>query len=187
LETEALSDSELLSSATEGDERAFAVLMHRHEDRIFSLALRMMGERYEALDATQETFIAAYRRASSFRGDSSFSTWLYRIGINTCKDLLRKRKRTAIPTEETSGSERAHPTSIEADAVLRIDLAHALSRLPDDYREAVVMHDVGGVPYEEIAAATGVAIGTVKSRISRGRRKLAELMEHPGGEGSSKG
>lgn len=189
MDPESASDADLLRRAVDGrDERAFAELMARHEDKIFGLALRMMGDRADALDATQETFIAAYRRASSFRGESAFSTWLYRIGINTCKDLLRKRGRAATPVEENDeGDQGPHPRSVEEDAARRVDLTRALADLPNDYREAVVMHDIGGLPYDEIASITGVAIGTVKSRISRGRRRLAELLEQPRRSGASKG
>lgn len=181
-------DPELLNRASEGDEEAFAELMQRHEDRVFSLALRMMNDRSDALDATQETFITVFRRAESFRGDSAFSTWLYRIAVNTCMDLLRKRSRSALPgaEEDESGASVASAPSPEDTAVLRIDLARALRALQEDYREAVLLHDVGGVPYEEIAVLSGVAVGTVKSRISRGRRKLAELMEQPGDDRPSK-
>lgn len=181
-------DAELLEQARQGNDGAFAELMRRHEDRIFSLAIRMMGDRSDALDATQETFITVFRRAESFRGESAFSTWLYRIALNTCKDLLRKRDRAPVPTEESEGAETEDPSpGPDETAALRIDLARALAALPDDYREAVMLHDVGGVPYEDIATATGVAVGTVKSRISRGRRKLARLMEQRPGPAASKG
>lgn len=182
-------DHDLLKDAVNGDDAAFAELMTRHEDRIFALALRMMGQRDDALDATQDAFVAAFRRAGSFRGDAAFSTWLYRIAINTCKDALRKKARTPSPERESDDEGgRADPTpSPEAAAVTRIDVARALAALPEDYREAVVLHDLAGVSYEDIATATGVAVGTVKSRISRGRRKLARSMEQAADPGSSKG
>lgn len=181
------SDVRLLQRAAGGEGEAFARLMERHEDRIFALALRMTGNRTDALDATQETFIAAFRQSTKFRGESAFSTWLYRIGMNACKDLLRKRGRLPDPSEDDALERAAAPArSGTEDADLRIDLSRALAHLSEDYRQAVVMHDLGGIPYEDIAQATGVAIGTVKSRISRGRRQLAELLEHPGGPGASK-
>lgn len=180
-------DRDLLERATQGDDGAFAELMQRHEDRVFSLALRMMGDRSDALDATQEAFITVFRRAGSFRGDAAFSTWLYRIAINTCKDMLRKRGRAPLPAGEEETETRRDPgPSPEDVTALRIDLRRALLALSEDYREAVLLHDVAGVPYEEIAALSGVAVGTVKSRISRGRRKLAELMEQPRSGASSK-
>jgi RNA polymerase sigma-70 factor (ECF subfamily) len=159
--------------------------MRRHEDKVYALCYRMMGNRPDALDAVQDTFVSVFRRAEDFRGDSAFSTWTYRIAVNACKDLLRKRGRTPVPHEELP-EPPATKAGVEDQVVLRTDLARALAELPDDYREAVVMYDLGGIPYEEIARLTDAAIGTVKSRISRGRRKLAELMEQPAAQASSK-
>ncbi len=171
-------DESLLADFVGGDNRAFEELMRRHEQRIFALAFRMTRDRADALDVTQEAFTAAFRQARSFRGDSAFSTWLFRVSINACNDFLRKRRRHAQPEEETV--ERAPgDTRMEDRAVARIDVVRALAALPAEYREAVAMHDLGGIPYEEIARLTETRIGTVKSRISRGRRRLAELMEHP--------
>ena len=180
------SDEDLLNDSAAGDHRAFEELMRRHEDRVFALAVRMCGDRGDALDATQEAFIRAFRQASKFRGDSAFGTWLYRIAVNCCNDLLRKRRRVPVPEEdlpEPAGSS----SSFEEGVAARIDLQEALARLNSDYREAVAMFDLGGIPYEEIARLTGVSIGTVKSRISRGRRQLAELLEQPGRATTSKG
>ncbi|MGH2755954.1 MAG: RNA polymerase sigma factor [Actinomycetota bacterium] len=180
-------ESELLQRALEGDDRAFSTLLRRHEDRIFALALRMTGSRADALDATQEAFILAFRRAASFRGDAAFSTWLYRIAINACKDFIRKRSRAPGLVGSEEPPEEADPRpAVDDQVALRLDLSEALAGLSDEYREAVVMYDLGGVPYEEIARITGVAIGTVKSRISRGRRQLAKLLEHRHEPGSSK-
>jgi RNA polymerase sigma-70 factor, ECF subfamily len=174
------SDHDLLQSFLEGDNDAFSGLMERHEDRIFGLCLKMLHNRSDALEASQEIFIIAFRRAASFRGDSAFGTWLYRIGINHCKDVLRKRKDLLLESDQLE-IERvdSRQRGVEEAAALRLDLSRALAELRDDYREAVVMHDLGGVPYEEIATLTGVPVGTVKSRISRGRRQLGRLLEHP--------
>jgi len=181
------SDEDLLRSFVDGNESSFTELMHRHEDRIFALAFRMTGDRGDALDATQETFVTAFRQAPQFRFDSAFGTWLYRVGINACHDLLRKRKRWTLRSEDDDEQEPdlAGP-AVEDSVVLRLDLTRALAELPSEYREAVVMHDIGGVPYDEIARITEARIGTVKSRISRGRRRLAELLEHPTPPGGSK-
>ena len=177
-ETGKLSDEELLSRFLAGNEDAFTELMQRHEDRVFALAMRMTGNRADALDATQETFIQAFRKAARFRGDSAFGTWLWRIGINACNDVLRKRKRAPVPEEEPPEEQSVgDSTAIDESVVTRLELRDALAELSDDYREAVAMHDLGGIPYEEIAQLTGVSIGTVKSRISRGRKRLAHLLE----------
>ena len=174
--SEVQSDEDLLSSFLEGSQRSFEELMSRHEPRVFAVALKITGSHPDAYDATQDAFVTAFRRASTFRGEAAFGTWLYRIAINASKDIVRKRK----PTQELEDedADRSHSTSSMDDAVVgRIELAEALQELPEEYREAVVMHDIGGVPYEEIARLTGVRIGTVKSRISRGRRRLAETLE----------
>ena len=177
-ESERPSDEELVKRFLAGTEDAFTELMRRHEDRIFSLAMRMTGNRADALDATQETFIQAFRKAARFRGDSAFGTWLWRIGINASNDILRKRKRTPIPEEEPAGEEpMGSSATIDDTVVMRLELTGALAQLSEEYKEAVVMHDIGGIPYEEIATLTGVSIGTVKSRISRGRKRLAHLLE----------
>ena len=190
LDDEGRKDEDLLADFVGGDQSAFADLMRRHEDRIFAVALRITGNRADALDATQDAFISAFRRAGSFRGESAFSTWLYRIGINSCNDLLRKKGRSPIPQDDQVAEERASATlpgvSLEDEVTTKLDVSAALAQLSVEYREAVAMHDLGGIPYEEIAEAMGVAVGTVKSRISRGRRKLALLLEHPRGNVASK-
>lgn len=183
---EELPDGELLDRCARGDGDAFRVLMQRHEDRVFSIALRLTGSRADALDATQEAFIAAYKRLGSFRRDAAFSTWMYRIAVNASHDLLRRRKRTAADELNDDSDTRSQRGSVEDTAGLRTDLARALAQLPDEHREAVLLHDLGGVPYEEIATLTGVALGTVKSRISRARGRLAQLLEPDGRSASSK-
>jgi RNA polymerase sigma-70 factor (ECF subfamily) len=134
----------------------------------------MTGNEHDALDAAQETFLSAFRKAPGFEGRARFSTWIYRVAINACLDLHRKKTRAPMPLEEVAPAD-AEPDI--ADVVIeRGALAKALRELGEDFREAVLMHDVGGIPYEAIARATGVSVGTVKSRISRGRRKLASAL-----------
>lgn len=179
------SDEELLERAAAGDQPAFSALVRRHEDRVFQLAIRITGDRADALDATQDTFVSVFRQAGSFRAEAAFTTWLYRVTVNACRDLLRKRRRLPEPVEELP--ERTRPGIGTEEVVgLRIDLARALAQLPEDYRDAVLMHDLGAIPYDEIAKITGAALGTVKSRISRGRRRLAELLEQPAPDTASK-
>jgi RNA polymerase sigma-70 factor, ECF subfamily len=169
------SDEALLRRFVGGEDAAFSELMRRHEDRVFAMAYRITGDRGEALDATQEAFIALFRRARSFRGDSAFSTWLYRIGMNAAYDVVRKRRPTVEANPDLTRDTAS--AGMEEAAGIRSDVADALAALPSAYREAVVMHDLGGIPYEDIATLTKVSLGTVKSRISRGRRALAELLE----------
>ena len=189
MDLEQLSDEELLEEFMRGRELAYQTLMRRHEDRIFALAYRMIGDRSDALEATQDTFISAFKQAHAFRGDASFGTWLYRIGINACRDLLRKKRRLPEPVADPSDEIRGtSEESTEMEAVARrVDLSRALAALPEEYRRAVALHDLGGFPYEEIAKIARVPIGTVKSRISRGRRMLAELLEQPPDGATSKG
>jgi RNA polymerase sigma-70 factor (ECF subfamily) len=184
MDPEAASDEDLLRAHLDGNERAYQTLMTRHEERIFSLALRMTGDRGDALDATQEAFISAFRRASRFRGESSFATWLYRIGINSCKDVLRRRQRRPDPVEEMG--DMPAPDRVEDQAISRVDVSRALNALSEEYREAVTMYDIAGFTYEEIARELEVPVGTVKSRISRGRQQLAATLEQRPDAGASK-
>ena len=181
-------DNELLHDFLEGDREAFSALVKRHEDRLFAMALRMTGNRADALDATQDAFVAAFRRAKSFRGEAAFGTWLYRIAINATQDLLRKRRHESLTEdldEADESQQRAGVSGIDDAVVDRVDIGRALAALSEEYREAVVMHDIGGVPYDEIARLTGTKMGTVKSRISRGRRRLSELLEQQRGDATS--
>lgn len=180
-------DDDLVRSFLDGNQTSFAELMRRHEDRIFGLAFRMTGNRSDALDATQEAFVSAFRQAHRFRFDSAFGTWLYRIATNACHDLLRKRNRWGGTEEEQTEQQDDRSSRFDEQVVARLDVAEALAALPDEYREAVVMHDIGGIAYEEIARLTQAQIGTVKSRISRGRRRLAELLEQRDPSPESKG
>jgi RNA polymerase sigma-70 factor (ECF subfamily) len=180
-------DRALVDRVVEGDEGAFVTLMQRHEERIFALALRITGNRDDALEATQETFVALFRRAASFKGEAEPGTWLYRIGINAARDALRRRARQPLLHDEETEPDVSSPgPGVDDAAALRVDLVRALDALAPEYREAVVMHDLGGIPYEEIAHLTGVALGTVKSRISRGRRLLAQRLEHRPSASTSK-
>ena len=177
MDLESASDEELLDAFVAGNDDAYATLMRRHEDRIFALAFRMTGDRSDALEATQDTFISAFRRAHAWRKDAAFGTWLYRIGINACRDLMRKKRRRPEPVGDApEPAQERGDRPLDDVVAARLDVAAALAELPDDYRQAVALHDLGGVPYEEIAVIAGVPIGTVKSRISRGRRMLARSL-----------
>lgn len=170
-------DRELIALAAKGDKRAFSQLMAAHEDMVFAVSLRMLRDREAALDATQETFITLYRKADRFRGDSAVSTWLYRIAVNTCLDQLRKMKRR--PSEPLEDSyDPVDPSAMDqfGSVELRPSVEEALSGLADDFRAAVVLSDIHGLGVNEIAEILGVPVGTVKSRVFRGRRLLAERL-----------
>lgn len=179
-------DEDLLARHLAGDRGAFEELMRRHEGRVFAVALRLTRDRSDALEATQNAFVSAFSKAGSFRGEAAFSTWLHRIAVNACRDLMRRRK--DVPLDPAAGAfERAGEGSVEAAAGARVDVARALRTLPQEYREAVVLYDLAGLSYEEVAAATRAPLGTVKSRISRGRRMLARALEPEPTQSTSKG
>ena len=170
-------DIELLDRFIAGDQEAFNTLMRTHEDRVFAIALRMMRNRDAALDATQETFLTLYRKADRFHRKSAFSTWLYRVTINPCYDQLRKpkrRKADALP--DSNDPADIHSEDELTGAELRPDLARALAELPEDFRAAVVLSDFEGHALETVAAILDVPVGTVKSRVFRGRRLLAQKL-----------
>ncbi len=173
----AATDARLIDRFRTGDIDAFNQLMEAHEDRVFGICLRIMREREAALDATQETFITVFRKADKFTGRSAFSTWLYRVAVNTCYDALRRsRRRPTQPLPEHT--DPVDPTAGDdfAAAELRPDLEAALQALALEFRSAVVLVDLNGMPLEEAADVLGVPIGTIKSRLFRGRRQLAQTL-----------
>lgn len=175
----ATSDEDLLRAfLSSADQDAITELLRRHESRVYGLAFRLLGNRSDALDATQEVFMTVVRKARTFQFRSAFTTWLYRLTINASHDVRRKGKRAPAPTEEVP-SEVDDP--IEA-SIERMAVNEALRQLPHDQREAVVMRDLQRASYEEIAEATGVPVGTVKSRIARGRLQLSSILGEPTAE-----
>jgi RNA polymerase sigma factor (sigma-70 family) len=185
---------ELAERARAGDLAAFNDLVEPHQRLVFNLCLRMLGGPAAAEDATQEAFLAAWRNVSSFRG-SNFRAWLMRIASNACTDELRRRGRRPAASLDAPPPGLDEPIDVPDTDAGPEDLAlqqerrgvvqAALLTLPEDQRLAVVMCDIQGFSYEEIAEAMGTNVGTVKSRIARGREKLRrELVsrgEHPGG------
>lgn len=169
-----------------GDPSAFGELVARHDARVYHLCLRIMGDPDEARDAAQETLITSWRKLDQFRGESAFTTWLHRITVNTCYDQLRKRRRQPmlhLVTEDQPESEPGPPIPDHADAVVNAaEVAAALQQVPDDFRAALVLADVEDLPYDEIASILGVAVGTVKSRVHRGRIALARALGGPARE-----
>jgi RNA polymerase sigma-70 factor (ECF subfamily) len=156
-----------------GDQAPLEVLLARHESRVFGMAYRILGNRADALDATQDVFLTVFRRASSFKHQAAFSTWLYRLTTNACHDIGRRKARIPVPVE-TLPNQPAGSTEGHSDT--RLVVEQSLRGLPEEQRVPIVMRDLYGMSYEEIAAATGSPSGTVKSRIARGRLRLAELL-----------
>jgi RNA polymerase sigma-70 factor (ECF subfamily) len=170
-------DTALIERYLQGDVDAFADLMRAHEDQVFAICLRMLRERQAALDATQDTFITVFRKVDRFAGHSAFSTWLYRVAVNTCYDHARRqgRRPTEPLPEGMDPADRTSAADLEA-AELRPDLEAALAALPADFRAAVVLCDAQGLALQTAAEILGVPVGTVKSRVFRGRRLLAEAL-----------
>ncbi len=169
----------LLERYAAGDQDAFAELARSTYDRMWAVALRMCGgDPDEAADALQDAYIAAMRGARGFRGDAKVSTWLHRIVVNASLDRHRRRKRRAESPLLAEDWGVADPTDHVANRELAWELEQALRRLPDDQRAAIVLVDVEGWPVAEAARILGVPAGTVKSRCSRGRAKLAADLSH---------
>jgi RNA polymerase sigma-70 factor, ECF subfamily len=165
-------DGPLVRRAQNGDRWAFEQLVERHQHRLYTLAARLLGTPDDAADAVQEALIRAWLALPSFRHGARFSTWMYRICVNAAHDQRAKSRRT----EPSSELEVEDPQDAFARQELSGELQQALNELDDDYRTAVVLYDVLGCSYAEIAELTGVAEGTVKSRIFRGRARLAERL-----------
>ena len=176
-------DRALVLRALEGDLVAFNQLVELYQDYLFALTVRVVGDRDSAADAVQEAFFSCYRNLDRFRGDS-FRSWLTRIALNAATDVLRQRKRRPVEPYPEREDEAWQPPAAESDSperqALRRNasrvLAAALGRISDDQRRAIVLYDVEGYDYQEIAELTAVSLGTVKSRIHRGRLALRELL-----------
>jgi RNA polymerase sigma-70 factor (ECF subfamily) len=172
------SDADLLAAHVAGDPGAFGEIVRRHRDRLWAVALRTTGDPEDAADALQDAFVSAYRNAGSFRGESAVTTWLHRIVVNACLDRLRRRRaRPTVPLPEEDGASGHRGIADPRDDLdrleLRMEIDRALRALPDDQRAAIVLVDVEGLPVADAAALLGVPEGTVKSRCSRGRARLA--------------
>lgn len=179
-----MSDPDALAvrRAQHGDTAGFEELIRRHDRRTYNLALRVCGNPELARDAAQEAWLSAFRKLSAFRGDSAFTTWLHRITVNACLDLLRKEQRApvvALPARDDDadggGPEPALPDHAD-ETIGSLDAAGALARVPVEFRTALVLHDVLDLPYAEVAEILEVPLGTVRSRLHRGRLQLAELI-----------
>lgn len=178
-------DQELVARVQQGDKRAFDLLVQKYQHRIVSLISRYVRDPDEALDIAQETFIKAYRALANFRGDSAFYTWLYRIAINTAKNHLISLGRRPpgadieIADAEQLAMESSHqlrdtdtPEHLALRDELKQTIFQAIENLPDDLRTAIVLRELEGLSYEEIARAMSCPIGTVRSRIFRAREAI---------------
>ena len=174
-----LDDRGLLSAHVDGDPDAFAELVRRHRNRLWAVSLRTIGNSEDAADALQDALLSAYRSAGAYRGDAAVTTWLHRIVVNSCLDRIRRRKaRPTVPLPEDDARAPAMPSDPIAARETALDVRAALAELPVEQRVALVLVDVQGHPVADAAEILGVAVGTVKSRCSRGRARLAVMLGH---------
>jgi RNA polymerase sigma-70 factor (ECF subfamily) len=182
-------DQLLVERAQRGDKRAFELLVEKYQHKLARLVSRLVRDPGEAEDVTQEAFIKAYRALPSFRGDSAFYTWLYRIGINTAKNFLvatgrRAPTSTEVDAEEAEGyegSEQLHDINTPESLLLSKEIAttvnDAIESLPEELRSAIQLRELEGMSYEEIAKLMDCPIGTVRSRIFRAREAIADKLK----------
>ncbi|MDR2665069.1 MAG: RNA polymerase sigma factor [Oscillospiraceae bacterium] len=181
-----------IEGVLDGDQSSFEALVLDNQKKVYNLALRLTGDANDALDASQESFLRAYTHLGAFKGECRFGVWLYRITYNICTDLLRKRARESALGEMVSLSGDGQEREIEIpdvrglpeDALLRRELTDAVNRamglLPPMHRQILLLREVSGMSYADIAVVIGHGEGTVKSRLSRARAALAEILAKNG-------
>jgi len=186
--SEAEVDQLLVERVQKGDKRAFDLLINKYQHRIVGLVARYVSDPSEAMDVAQEAFIKAYRAIDRFRGDSAFYTWLYRIAINTAKNWLVARKRRPPSTDidaadaeqydlESRLKEQGTPENELLREEIKRTVFETISRLPDDLRTAIMLREMEGMSYEDIAVTMDCPIGTVRSRIFRAREAIDEKLK----------
>jgi RNA polymerase sigma-70 factor (ECF subfamily) len=183
--TRATSDAQLIARAQRGEEEAFSALFEAHKRRVYSLCLRMTGNTAEAEDLTQEAFLQLFRKISTFRGESAFSTWLHRLAVNVVLMHLRKKGLQQISLDEPDTTQdepvkRDYGTDDRrlTGSVDRIGLQAAIADLPPGYRTVFVLHDVEGYEHNEIAEIMNCSVGNSKSQLHKARMKLRERLHH---------
>lgn len=186
--SEAQVDQLLVERVQKGDKKAFDLLINKYQHRIISLVARYVADQTEALDVAQEAFIKAYRAIDRFRGDSAFYTWLYRIAINTAKNWLVARKRRpptsdidAVDAEQYDVDSRLKEQGTPENELMREEIRRtvydSIAALPDDLRTAIILREMDGMSYEEIAVTMDCPIGTVRSRIFRAREAIDDKLK----------
>jgi RNA polymerase sigma-70 factor, ECF subfamily len=174
---EGISTEDLVGRAQEGDTRAFEALYRRSVGRVYALCLRMARDAQRAEELTQDVFVRAWQRLESFRGESQFTTWLHRLAVNVVLQEGRSKGRRESREEVVADPELHSGRGREEMTGLRMDLERAIATLPDGARTVVVLRDIYGYKYDEIAEMQGVALGTVKAQIHRARRMIRERLE----------
>jgi len=181
-EVDATADEALVRRSVRGDERAFAVLVEKYKGMIFSTAYRLLLDSGRAEDAAQDTFIKAYAALPGFRGESKFSSWLYRICYNTCISQLRK-KRPEVELNEAIAETTTGPVEEVRRTDVRAAVQEEVAEMPQEYRAVLTLYHFDGMSYDEIARMTRKPIGTVKAQIHRARALLrTRLVERIGWE-----
>lgn len=177
------SDHTLAAAAGAGDRRALEILLARHFDRVHAICRRVTGHPEDAMDATQEALMAVARGISRYDARAAFTTWLYRVATNAALDEVRRRKRRPEPADVDALDQARGPVtgggSVDSAVAARIDVDAALATLAPEFRAAVVLRDLCDLDYSEIADTLGIPIGTVRSRIARGRSAIAQHLGEP--------
>ena len=185
-------DMELIRAVQAGDLAAFDELVLKHKNRLFNLVYWFLGDYQDANDCAQETFIKVFKSIKNFRFESAFSTWLYRIAVNTCKNKLKSSayrwKKKTVSLETSNGSKNSNPFSEivngsptpvmaleKKERMIRIQ--KAINSLPEEQNQVVVLRDIQGLSYQDISDITGLNLGTVKSRLARGRLELKNKLK----------
>lgn len=180
-------DRALVERAAQGDREAFGTLVLRHQNRVFNVAYQVVRNREDALDVSQEAFAKAFASLSSFKGEAGFTTWMHRIVVNLAIDCLRRRRRgdatayddrLAVPEDVESGlAAPDDPAAAVESRQVQSLLARGIQALPPAHRAVLVLREIEGLSYEEIARAVGCSLGTVMSRLFYARRKLRKVLE----------
>ena len=184
-------ESRIVQKVLKGDVNAFEKLVLEYEKNVYNIALRMTGNSEDASDMTQEAFIKAYNSLQSFRGDSKFSVWIYRIATNVCLDFLRSKSRrptVSLSVEDNEGEEVQLDVADESQSpellldrqMTRESVRRGLETLSPEYRQILLLREIQGLSYDEISQALGLEVGTVKSRIFRARKKLCTFLLQDG-------
>ncbi|MFM8826957.1 MAG: RNA polymerase sigma factor [Actinomycetota bacterium] len=175
-------DDTLVAAAAGGDRNALEQLLRTHHDAIRAVCFRIVIDKGAAEDATQAALMAVARSIRQFKGTSKFSTWAYRIATNAALDEVRRTRRRPVPTDDASLGRASAPQTDPADLVIdNMALEAALAQVSEDFRVPLVLFHLRDMPYEEIAEVLGIPVNTVRSRISRARAQLRDLLGNPGG------
>jgi len=182
---EADGDLSLIARFKGGDSTAFEEIVLKYQDRIYNLCRHMLGNTHEAEDAAQDTFLKAYQKLKDFRPEASLYTWLYRIAVNTCLDYKKRpffeslfKKAGGDEFADEAASDWPSPERLYESKQIGLALHNSIRKLPSKLRTAIVLKEIEGLPYEEIADILEISIGTVKSRISRAREALKGMMKN---------